>query len=127
MVALTKRLRFLATLGAVFAGGCVVYKPVPLTEGVFPRGAIQVGDDVRIVTRDGESERFRAAGVENGVLTTPSGEAIDPAQLTSLERKTFDKKATIITLSVIGGIIVTAIAVDAVDDCEDDPFCDTGY
>jgi hypothetical protein len=120
---LSKCLRPTLLLAAVFAGGCVSYKPVPLTDGQFPRGSIQVGDEVRIVTRDGESRKFSTGGVENGVLTTQDGERIDPATLTSLERKSYDKKNTIITLSVIGGIIVTAIAIDAVDDCEDDPFC----
>jgi hypothetical protein len=98
-----------------------------LTDGTFPRGAIQVGDTVRIVTRDGESRKLTAGGVENGVLTTREGERIDLATLTSLERSSYDKRATIITLSVIGGVIITAIAIDAVDDCEDDPFCEYDY
>jgi hypothetical protein len=114
-------------LAAVFAGGCVSYKPVPLTDGAVPRGAVLVGDDVRVVTRDGETQRFRVAGVENGVLTTSDGQTIDPADVTVLERKTTDQKATIITLSVIGGVIVTMWALEEIDDCEDDPFCEDYY
>ena len=102
----------------------MLYKPVPLTEGAFPRGAVLVGDEVRVATRDGETQKFTVAGVENGMLTTPSGETIDPADVTLLERKTYDKKATIITLSIIGGVIVTGLALDIVDDCEDDLDCE---
>jgi len=36
--------------------------------------------------------------------------------LTALEVKHFNKRATIITLSVLGGVLVTAFALDAVDD-----------
>jgi hypothetical protein len=103
------------------------YNPVPLTNGTFPRGSVLVGDDVRVVTRDGEAQRFRVAGVENGVITTPDGQTINPADVTLLERKTTDKRATIITLSIIGGVIVTGLALDAIDDCDDDPFCDDYY
>jgi hypothetical protein len=116
-----------AALAAVVMTGCVTYNPVPLTNGAFPRGAVQVGDDVRVTTRSGESRRFAVGGVADGVLTDAAGQPIPPADLTMLEVKRFDKKATIITLSVLGGVIVTAIAVDAVDDCEDDPFCEFEY
>ena len=114
-------------LAAVFVGGCISYKPVPLTNGTFPRGSVLVGDDVRVAMRDGETQRFRVAGVENGVLTTSDGQTINPADVTVLERKTTDKKATIITLSIIGGVIVTTLVLDEIDDCEDDPFCEDYY
>ena len=120
-------MRALTLLAAALACGCVSYKPVPLTNGVLPRGAVLVGDDVRVVKRDGEAQRFRVAGVENGVLTTSDGETINPADLTVLERKTTDKKATIITLSVIGSVILTGLVLEEIDDCEDDPFCDDYY
>ena len=112
---------------AALVSACVAYNPVPLTNGAIPRGAVLVGDDVRVVKRDGETERFRVAGVENGILTTTDGETINPADITVLERKTTDKKATIITLSIIGGVIVTGLALDAIDDCDEDPFCDDYY
>jgi hypothetical protein len=111
-------------LAAAFASGCVSYKPVPLTNGTFPRGSVLVGDDVRVAMRDGELQRFRVAGVENGVLTTSDGQTINPTDVTVLERKTTDKKATIITLSIIGGVILTTLVADELDDCEDDPYCD---
>jgi hypothetical protein len=98
-----------------------------MTNGAFPRGAVLVGDDIRVATRDGETQRFRVAGVENGIVTTTDGTTLDPAEVTLLERKAYDKKATIITLSIIGGVIVTGLALDALDDCEDDPFCDYYY
>lgn len=121
---MAKRVRAMVALAAFVTTGCVMYKPVPLTDGAFPRGAVQVGDQVRVTTRTGESRTFAAGSVADGVLTDPSGQPVPPADLTMLEVKRFDKKATIITLGVIGGVIVTAIAVDAVDDCQDDPFCD---
>lgn len=121
-------LRAITLLAATaLASGCMSYNPVPLTNGTFPRGSVLVGDDVRVVTRDGEAQRFRVAGVENGVITTPDGQTINPADVTLLERKTTDKRATIITLSIIGGVIVTGLALDAIDDCDDDPFCDDYY
>ena len=124
---IAKCVGWVAVLVAVVTTGCVTYKPVPLTAGAFPRGAVQVGDDVRVTTRTGESRTFAVGSVEEGVLKDASGQTIPPADLTMLEVKRFDKKATIITLSVLGGVIITAIAVDAVDDCEDDPFCEYDY
>ena len=44
-----------------------------------------------------------------------------------MEVKHFNKRATIITLSVLGGVLVTAFALDAVDDCEDSLTCDYGH
>jgi len=120
-------LRASILVAAALASGCVLYKPVPLTNGTFARGSVLVGDDIRVATRDGETQRSRVAGVENGVITTEDGQTINPSDVAVLERKTYDKKATIITLSVIGGVIVTGLALDAIDDCDDDPFCDDYY
>jgi len=123
----TTMMRAFTLLAAVLASGCVSYKPVPITNGTLPRGAVLIGDDVRVVKRDGEAQRFRVVGVEDGVLTTSDGETIHPADVTVLERKTTDKKATIIALSVIGGVILTGLVIDELDDCSNDPVCDDYY
>jgi hypothetical protein len=109
------------------AAGCVSYTPVPLRDGAFPRGSIQVGDEVRAETRSGESLAFEVAGVDGSRLTGDAGERLESDDLASLEVKRFNKRATIITASVVGGIIGTAIIIDAVEDtldCSIDFFSD---
>jgi hypothetical protein len=118
----------LAALAVVAAAavltGCVSLYPVQLRDGAIPRGQVNVGDRVRVETRGGESLTFEVTGVENGVVTGDKGERVAAADMQTLEVERLNKKTTIITLSVIGGIIVTAIAVDAVDDCIDNFECE---
>jgi hypothetical protein len=122
--------RALASFGvaliAATATACVSTVAVPLRDGVFPRGAIQVGEDVRLTTRAGESLAFEVAGVEDGTLTGSEGERVAAGDLTSLEVKRFNKRATIVAASVIGGVIATVLVSDSLDDdyCESFNDCD---
>jgi hypothetical protein len=112
------RLGAIAALGGIAA--CVTTTAVPLTDGTFPRGAIQVGEEVRLTNRAGESLAFEVAGVEEGVLTGSAGEHVAAGDLASLEVRRFNKRGTIIAASVIGGVIGTALVIDAL---EDDGYC----
>jgi hypothetical protein len=99
--------------------GCVSYNPVPLRDGAFPRGAVQVGDEVRIETEAGESLSFEVATVDGNRLRGASGEEIAGDDLRSLRVGHVDKRKTIVTLSVLGGVVGTALLLDAIDDVED--------
>jgi hypothetical protein len=100
----------------VAASACVSQTPVPLRDGAFPRGAVQVGEDVRVTTRSGESLAFKVTGVEDGTLTGAGGERVEPGELASLEVRRVNRRATIIAAGVIGGIVGTALIYDAVED-----------
>lgn len=101
---------------AAACSACVSQTPVPLRDGTFPRGAVQVGEDVRLTTRSGESLAFKVAGVEDGVLTGAGGERVEAGDLASLEVRRVNRRNTIIAASVIGGIVGTALIYDAVED-----------
>jgi hypothetical protein len=108
------RLGSIAAVAALAA--CVSTTAVPPTDGAFPRGAVQVGEDVRLTTRAGESLAFEVAGVANGTLTGSEGERVAVGDIASLEVARFNKRATIIAASVFGGVIGTALVIDAFDD-----------
>ena len=117
---------FGVALTAATMSACVSTTAVPLRDGAFPRGAIQVGEDVRVTTRAGESLSFTVAGVEDGALTGSAGERVAAGDLASLEVKRFNKRATIIAASVIGGVLATALVSDSLDDdyCTSFSDCD---
>jgi hypothetical protein len=99
--------------------GCVSFNRVPLTDGAFPRGAVQVGDEVRIETEAGESLSFEVASIDGNTLRGPAGEEIAGGDLRSLRVGHVDKRKTIVTLSVLGGVVGTALLLDALDEIED--------
>jgi hypothetical protein len=116
--ALPQRVAMLAAAAALLA--CVSTTGVPLRDGAFPRGAVQVGEDVRVTTRAGAALAFEVAGVDDGVLTGVAGERVEAGDLASLEVKRFNKRATIIAASVIGGVIGTALVIE---EAHDDGYC----
>jgi hypothetical protein len=101
---------------AAALAACVSQTPVPLRDGAFPRGAVQVGERVRVTTRSGENLSFEVASVEDGALTGRAGERVEAGDYASLEVTRQDRRGTIIAVSVIGGIIGTALIYDAVED-----------
>lgn len=101
---------------AAASAACVSQTSVPLRDGAFPRGAVQVGEDVRLTTRSGESLAFKVAGVDGGALTGEGGERVEPGDLASLEVRRLNRRGTIIAASVIGGIVGTALIYDAIED-----------
>jgi hypothetical protein len=101
---------------AVAVAACVSQTPVPLRDGAFPRGAVQVGEDVRLTTRSGEALGFKVTGVEDGALTGAGGERVEAGELASLEVRRVNRRSTIILASVLGGIVGTALIYDAVED-----------
>jgi hypothetical protein len=101
---------------AAATAACVSQTPVPLRDGAFPRGAVQVGEEVRVTTRGGQSLAFEVTGVEDGTLTGAGGERIEPGEVASLEVRRFNRRGTIIAAGVIGGIVGTALIYDAVED-----------
>jgi hypothetical protein len=103
-------------VAALGLAACVSTTAVPVRDGAFPRGAVQVGEDVRLTTRDGRSLAFEVAGVEDGTLTGPAGERVAAGDLASLEVKRLNRRATIIAASVIGGVLGTALILDEVED-----------
>ena len=112
------RLGALAVVAAaVSLVGCVSWNAVPLREGAFARGAVQVGEDVRGETRNGEEVAFTVTGVEEGSLTGDQGERVPAGDLQSLEVRRMDKVKTIILFSVLGGVVATAYVLDVLDDC----------
>jgi hypothetical protein len=117
--------RWLAVVaGGVIAAGCVSYRPVALREGQFARGAVQVGEDVRVETRTGEELAFKVTAVENGALSGDEGERVVPGDFRSLEVRRMDRVKTIVLVSVLGGVLGTAYIVDELDDCDEyDYFC----
>jgi hypothetical protein len=60
------------------------------------------------------------AGVEDGTLSGPAGEHVAAGDLASLEVKRLNRRATIIAVSVVGGVLGTALVIDAL---EDDGYC----
>jgi len=110
-------------VAAVAMTGCVSWNAVPLREGAFARGAVQVGEEVRGATRSGEEIAFTVTGVEEGSLTGDDGERVPSGDLTSLEVRRMDKVKTIIAVSVIGGVLGTAWVLDELDDCGTGPLC----
>ena len=111
--------RLLVALAALGLAGCTSYYPVPLRDGAFPATAVHVGERVQVVTRGGQSSSFEVAGVDGGVLAGTSGERIAAGDMQSLQVQRLSKKNTFITLGVIGGIVGTALLLEAVDDVED--------
>lgn len=115
-----------AVMAGVVVAGCVSYRPVPLREGAFERGAVRVGEDVRGETRTGEELAFRVTAVEEGALTGDEGEHVPAGELQSLEVRRMNKTKTIVFLSVLGGVVGTALILDELDDCsynDGDVFC----
>jgi hypothetical protein len=53
----SQRLSF--TVAALGLAACVSTIAVPLRDGAFPRGAVQVGEDVRLTTATGAHWRSR--------------------------------------------------------------------
>jgi hypothetical protein len=84
---------------------------VPLRDGAFPRGAVQVGEDVRVTTRRGATLAFEVAGVENGTLTGADGERVEAGDFASLEVRRLNRRRTITTASVIGGVVIFSMFV----------------
>ena len=114
----------LAVLGLA---GCVTYHAVPLQEGAFARGAVQVGEEVRVQTSGGEELAFTVAGVQEGALTGDEGERIAAGDLQSLEVRSLDKRKTIVALSVLGGVVLTGLLIDEahhIEDCLAFDSCD---
>lgn len=103
-------------VAAAALAACVSQTPVPLRDGTFPRGAVQVGEQVRVTTRGGETLSFEVASVEDGALAGPAGERVEAGDFVSLEVTRRDRRGTIIAVSVIGGIVGTALIYDAVED-----------
>jgi hypothetical protein len=105
---------------AAALAACVSQTAVPLRDGALPRGAVQVGEDVRVTTRSGRTLAFEVAGIDDGGLIGVAGERVEAGDLASLEVRRLNKRATIIAASVIGGVIGTALVLDAL---EDDGYC----
>ena len=115
--------RIFVVVAAAAVTGCVSWNSVPLREGAFARGAVQVGEEVRGETRGGQEVAFTVTGVDQGSLTGDDGERVPSGELTSLEVRRTDKVKTIIVFSVIGGVLGTAWVLDELDDCGTGPLC----
>lgn len=111
---------------AAALAGCVSQTAVPVRDGAFPRGAVQVGEDVRVTTRSGATLSFEVAGVEAGTLTGPAGERVETGDFAALEVRRFNRRNTIIAASVIGGVVGTVLFLGLLeDDCTSyDYYCD---
>ena len=99
---------------------CVSQVAVPVRDGAFPRGAVQVGEDVRVTTRSGATLSFEVAGVQEGTLTGPAGERVEAGDFAALEVRRFNRRHTIIAASVIGGVVGTVLFLGLL---EDDEYC----
>ena len=120
---------FAACTVAAALAGCVSQTAVPVRDGAFPRGAVQVGEDVRVTTRSGATLAFEVAGVEDGTLTGAAGERVEAGDFASLEVRRFNRRNTIIAASVIGGVVGTALFLGLLEDDDEygTSFSDCDY
>ena len=96
----------------LIAGGCTTSKPIELApeqlhERISTEDVIQVGDDVRIITSDGVSHKFKVTAItENRVL----GKDIDIliADIVALETREFSGGKTSL---LVGGTVLWMVVI----------------
>ena len=110
----SRRLIAAVLVSAMTFAGCTSLKTVrPTVPGEPPRRAVQSGDDVVVLTRDGTSARFVVQQVDGETLIAADGRRFADADLVRVERKEPSRPKTIGLIAGIAGgaFLIVAISV----------------
>ena len=103
------------TVAAVFlASGCAQLKTVPLaqSEQGMARPAVEAGQQVVVITKDGQKHRFQVTAVENGALRGEH-DLIAYADMKSLQVQSGEGMHLGKTAMIIGAVVVGAAVIGA--------------
>ncbi len=92
--------------------GCTSLKTVrPVVSGEPPPRALQAGDEIVVLTRDGTSARFVVQQVDGETLVAPDGRRFAGSALARVERKEASKAKTIGLIAGIAGAAFVIVAI----------------
>ena len=97
---------------AVLASGCTSMKTVRIENPkASPFGGVKAGDTVTVYTKDGKTDRFVVADVQEDALVSVNGGRYHPSEIGKLERKSFSLPKTVgLSIGVFCGAFVLWLA-----------------
>ncbi len=114
MFIVSRRLIAAVLVSAMTFAGCTSLKTVrPTVPGEPPPRAVQSGDAVVVLTRDGTSARFVVQQVEGETLVATDGRRFADSDLVRVEREEPSRPKTIGLIAAIAGgaFVIIAISV----------------
>ena len=107
-----RRLIAAALISAITLAGCTSLKTVrPVVPGEPPPRAVQPGDDVVVLTRDGASARFVVQQVEGETLIAADGRRFAGSDVVRVEREESNRPKTIGLIAAIAGAVFGVVAI----------------
>jgi len=101
---LSPRLIAAALIGSMSFTGCTSLKTVrPVAPGEPPPRAVQSGDDVVVLTRDGASARFVVQQVDGETLIATDGRRFAGSDVVRVEREESSRPKTVGLIAAIAG------------------------
>ena len=108
----SRRLIAAVLVGTLTFAGCSSLKTVRhVTPGEPPRRAVESGDTVVVLTRDGASARFVVQQVDGETLVATDGRRFGSSDLVRVERKEFSAPKTFGLVAGIAGAAFLIIAI----------------
>ena len=112
--------RFIALVVCACLGlqGCMSLQGVNVPRARNERADVRVGETVEVTTRDASPQRFKVTEVTDDALV---GENVRVAyaDMTSLQVRRGDEGQSGVLLYVLGGVVLVALAIIAIDNIDE--------